>query len=144
SCRVSACPRNHRELSYFGEVLLHARGNEGSRSLPAHQQAFTDEAIDRLAYGDARDLELGGKVALGRQCIIGPEHPGLDRLTQRPLQLLIQRQRVGLVQLAYGLRQCQSPSPACGLAASDTTNTGPVCAISLVASSVTTCSGRKN
>ena len=51
----------------------------------------SDQAVDRLAHRDARDRQLGRDLALRRQGVVRCEHPLLDGLTERPLQLLVQR-----------------------------------------------------
>ncbi len=57
--------------------------------MSAHQQAFAHQPVDGLADGDARDAEIAGQVALGRQRVVGAEDVSVDRFAQRALQLLV-------------------------------------------------------
>jgi hypothetical protein len=88
-----ASARDHvlGERRQLGEALFHARGDEGARALATRQQAFADQAVQRLADGDARDAELVGHVPLGGQGVVGRQHLLLDGLAQRALQLLVER-----------------------------------------------------
>ena len=42
------------------------------------QQAFFDQAIDRLADRNARDRELSGQIALGGQSVVRAQQSALD------------------------------------------------------------------
>ena len=68
-----AAARTHvfGERGELGEIFLDAVADEGARALAAHQQPFRDQAVDGLAHGDARDTELVGEIALGRQRVVG-------------------------------------------------------------------------
>jgi hypothetical protein len=79
-----------RERGQLREVLLDARADEIARAGARNQQAFLDQAVDRLADGDARDREFGGEVAFGRQGVLRSEDAALDRVAQHPLHLLVQ------------------------------------------------------
>jgi hypothetical protein len=75
----------------LGEALLDPGGHEGARALATGQQALADQAVQGLAHGDARDAELLGHVAFGRQGVVGREDLLLDGFAQRALQLLVER-----------------------------------------------------
>src|SRR5207244_1018703 len=83
-----------REL---GEVLVDARAHEIARALALDQVALGGQQVDRLAHRNARNLQIGGELAFRRQDIVGPEHALLDRTSQRPLQLLIQRHAISRI-----------------------------------------------
>ena len=81
----------------------------------AHQQAFAHEPVDGLAHGDPRNAELAGEVALGRQRIVGVQDAPVDRLAQRALQLLVERQIARFRERADGLReQRRREAPSAG------------------------------
>jgi len=98
-------PRDHvlgkgRQL---GKTLLHPGGDKGAGALAADQQAFVDQAVQRLADGDSRNREIVGQVPLWRQGLVGGQHVLGDRRAQGALQLLIQRRAALFVQSADGL-----------------------------------------
>jgi len=83
------------------EVLLDARRDEGAGALLARQQPRIDQAVQRLAHGDARDAVGDREIALGRQRFGRRQYLPLDRVPEHTLQLLIQRRGVSLGQPSY-------------------------------------------
>jgi hypothetical protein len=79
----------------LGEVLFDAGVDEIARARAAHQQTFLDQAVDRLAHRDARDVQFERQLALGRQGFGGAVDAAVDRFAQGALQLLVQRQVAG-------------------------------------------------
>ena len=59
--------------------------------MAAHEKAFLDQPVDGLAHRDARNLEIGGDLALGGKRVVGRQHVVLDGFPERALQLLVER-----------------------------------------------------
>ena len=68
--RARMSSENEVSLEKFFSTRL---ADERAGALAAHQQAFLDQPVDRLAHGDARNAELLGQIALRRQRVVGPE-----------------------------------------------------------------------
>jgi hypothetical protein len=99
---VRAATARHHVFRKGGEarkLLFHARGDhERTSAAAARQQPLADQCVDRLAHGDARDVEFLGKFALGRDGCIGLDDAILDRVAQALLELEVERRGVFLVQ----------------------------------------------
>ena len=70
-------------------------------TLPPHQQAVGNQAIERLAHRDARHREIRGEIAFRGQRVVGAENAAVDGLAQRSLQFLIQRQIAATVKRSH-------------------------------------------
>ena len=91
-----------REGRQLGEALVDARGDKGAGAPAAGQQAFGDQAVYRLAYRDARDVEILGQVAFRRNGVVLMQLAALDGVAQVSLQLQVQRRGIILGQAANG------------------------------------------
>jgi hypothetical protein len=89
----------------LGEVLFDAGVDEIARAGAAHQQTFLDQAVDRLAHRDARDVQFGRQLALGRQGLGRAVDAAVDRFAQGALQLLVERQVAGGGKVLHQLRE---------------------------------------
>jgi hypothetical protein len=76
------------------DILLAQRRDDRTAGGPLSEDAFLDEHPQRLADGEARDVELGGKVSLdepGPRSIVALEDPRpqgvADHLSQRSITL---------------------------------------------------------
>jgi hypothetical protein len=92
-------------MSSEKEGSFEAIADKRTRTLLAHEQAFCDEAVDRLAHSDARDGKFFGEITLGRQCVVRPQHTAFNRVAEPALYLLIERQGVCFVERPQNLRQ---------------------------------------
>jgi hypothetical protein len=77
-----------------GERPAHRAGDDhGAEAPAAHQQALTDQGLDRLAQGGPADRELVGELDLVVQPAAGGQRSGGDRLLQLLGDLEIERHR---------------------------------------------------
>ena len=68
---VAALLQLFRKARQARQRLFDARRDVVARAAPAHHQALLDQLVDRLACGDARDVQLFRQRALGGQRLVG-------------------------------------------------------------------------
>ena len=68
------------------------------------EDAALDQILHRLAHGDARNVGLGGDVALGRQRVARPDQAAIDRVLDAFPELQIER-RAALRRLSSARRK---------------------------------------
>ena len=67
--------------------------HEGALALLAHQPALAREVLDRLAHGDARDVEHPAQLRLGRDLVARAIGAVADPGAQRDVDLVVARRR---------------------------------------------------
>jgi hypothetical protein len=70
---------------------LGQRGHEGARTVALHEHPVLDQLQHRLADGNAGDVDLGGKIAFGRQGVAGVDLAPVDGVLDPALELQVKR-----------------------------------------------------
>jgi hypothetical protein len=100
--RVAALLQLLGKARQVRQRLLDARRDVVAGTAAAHHQALLDQLVDRLARGDARDVELLGQGALGGQRLVGLVAAVAHVLDQLARQLHVQRRIVVQIDFEIG------------------------------------------
>ena len=72
-------------------LLFGMGGHEGAFALPAHEEVFSREFVNRLAHRALADLETGRQLEFARDGLARTPLTGLQAAQDEGLDLLVQR-----------------------------------------------------
>ncbi len=99
---IAALLQLFRKTRQVRQRLLDARRDIVARTAAAHHEALLDQLVDRLARGNARDVELFGQHALGGQRLVGLVAAVAHVLRQLARQLHVEGRVIVQVDLESG------------------------------------------
>src|SRR5207237_2720727 len=76
-------------------ISARRRETEGAAPLLAQYQFFLLEHVERFAYGDPRNAELGGELLLRRHRCLGRPLAFADSLLKHHVDLIVTRYEIG-------------------------------------------------